>query len=45
MAGEPGLGLACTDWLSQHEVAAVCSDIGAIEVLPGEIDEELLPST
>jgi kynurenine formamidase len=43
MAGEPGLGLACTEWLSQHEVAAVCSDNWAIEVLPGEIDEELLP--
>jgi kynurenine formamidase len=43
MAGEPGLGLASVEWLAQHEVAAVCSDNWAIEVLPGEIDEELLP--
>ena len=43
MAGEPGLGLDCCQWLKDHEVAAVCSDNWAIEVLPGEIDEELLP--
>jgi kynurenine formamidase len=43
MASEPGLGLSCCDWLSQREVAAVCSDNWAIEVLPGEIDGELLP--
>jgi kynurenine formamidase len=43
MAGEPGLGLDCCEWLAQHEVAAVCSDNWAIEVLPGEIDGELLP--
>lgn len=43
MAGEPGLGLACCTWLSEKEVAAVCSDNWAIEVLPGEIETELLP--
>ena len=43
MAGEPGLGLACCRWLHDHEVAAVASDNWAIEVLPGEIDNELLP--
>lgn len=43
MAGEPGLGLACCEWLAEHEVAAVCSDNWAIEVLPGEIETELLP--
>jgi kynurenine formamidase len=43
MAGEPGLGLDSCTWLKEHEVAAVCSDNWAIEVLPGEIDEELLP--
>ncbi len=43
MAGEPGLGIACPEWLSQHEVAVVCSDNWAIEVLPGEIEGELLP--
>jgi kynurenine formamidase len=41
MAGEPGLGLACPEWLSRHEVAAVCSDNWAIEVLPGETDDEV----
>jgi kynurenine formamidase len=43
MAGEPGLGIESCEWLAQHEVAAVCSDNWAIEVLPGEIDGELLP--
>lgn len=42
MAGEPGLGMACCEWLHEKEVAAVCSDNWAIEVLPGEIDEEVL---
>ena len=42
MAGEPGLGMACIDWLHQHEVAAVCSDNWAVEVLPGEYDDQLL---
>ena len=39
MAGEPGLGQACCDWLHDREVAAVCSDNWAIEVLPGEDPE------
>ncbi len=43
MAGEPGLGLACCEWLHDKEVAVVASDNWAIEVLPGEIDTELLP--
>ncbi|MQA96879.1 MAG: cyclase family protein [Streptosporangiales bacterium] len=43
MAGEPGLGLACCDWLHRHEVSAVCSDNWAIEALPGEVDGETLP--
>ncbi|MFC5949561.1 cyclase family protein [Pseudonocardia lutea] len=43
MAGEPGLGLDCCEWLHEHEVAAVCSDNWAIEVLPGEIPGEQLP--
>ena len=45
MAGEPGLGLACAEWLAQHEVAAVCSDNWAIEVLPGERTTRSSPST
>lgn len=43
MAGEPGLGLACCEWLSRNEISAVCSDNWAIEVLPGELDDEMLP--
>ena len=43
MAGEPGLGLACCEWLHGREVAVVASDNWAIEVLPGEADTELLP--
>lgn len=43
MAGEPGLGLDCCEWLSRHDVAAVCSDNWGIEVAPGELDDELLP--
>ena len=42
MAGEPGLGQDCCDWLHSREVAAVCSDNWAIEVLPGEDPESLL---
>jgi kynurenine formamidase len=37
MAAEPGIGLACIDWLHEHEVAAVCSDNYAVEVRPGEV--------
>jgi kynurenine formamidase len=43
MEGEPGLSLDCCEWLHQHDVAAVASDNWAIEVLPGEIDGEMLP--
>jgi len=43
MAGEPGLGLACCEWLHERDVAVVASDNWAIEALPGEIDTELLP--
>jgi kynurenine formamidase len=43
MAGEPGLGIDCCEWLHSHDVAAVCSDNWAIEVLPGEIPGEQMP--
>lgn len=42
MAGEPGLGQACCEWLHDREVAAVCSDNWAIEVLPGEVADVIL---
>jgi kynurenine formamidase len=41
MAGEPGLGMACAEWLHSREVSAVCSDNWAIEVLPGEMADEV----
>jgi kynurenine formamidase len=43
MSGEPGLGLECCEWLWRHDVAAVCSDNWAIEVLPGQVDGEAMP--
>ncbi|WET76176.1 cyclase family protein [Amycolatopsis sp. QT-25] len=39
MAGEPGLGQDCCEWLHEREVAAVGSDNWAIEVLPGEFPD------
>jgi kynurenine formamidase len=42
-AGEPGLSVACVEWLHHHEVAAVGSDNFAVEVLPGEYSDEYLP--
>jgi len=36
MAGEPGLGQDCCEWLHGRDVAVVASDNWAIEVLPGE---------
>jgi kynurenine formamidase len=42
MAGEPGLGQACCEWLHEREIAAVCSDNWAIEVLPGEVPDVVL---
>jgi len=42
MAGEPGLGQDCVEWLHEREVAAVASDNWAIEVLPGEDPNALL---
>ncbi|WP_409181487.1 cyclase family protein [Amycolatopsis sp. VS8301801F10] len=42
MAGEPGLGQRCCEWLRERDVAAVGSDNWAIEVLPGEFPDVLL---
>lgn len=43
MAGEPGLGIACCEWVREKDIAAICSDNWAIEVLPGENPEVALP--
>ncbi|MEY9910464.1 kynurenine formamidase [Catenulispora sp. MAP12-49] len=42
LAGEPGLGMGCCEWLKDRDVAAVASDNWAIEVLPGEVPGEFL---
>jgi kynurenine formamidase len=36
METEPGLGLACAQWLRERDVAVVGADNQAIEVVPGE---------
>jgi kynurenine formamidase len=42
LAGEPGLGIACCQWLKERDVAAVACDNWAVEVLPGEVPGEYL---
>ena len=42
MAGEPGLGQDCCEWLHDREIAAVASDNWAIEVMPGEDPNAIL---
>src|SRR5262249_26771082 len=36
--GEPGLSVACAEWLATKQVAAVAADNFAVEVYPGELD-------
>jgi kynurenine formamidase len=43
MVGNPGLGLACAEWLHDKEVAAVISDNWCIEVQPAVAGEGVLP--
>ena len=42
MSGEPGIGLACAQWLHDHDVAVIASDNWAIEVVPGENPDEMM---
>jgi len=42
-AGEPGLSIACAEWLHARGVAALGSDNFAVEVVPGEYPDEYLP--
>jgi kynurenine formamidase len=39
----PGLGLACIEWLRTRDLAAVCADNSAIEVMPCEDPTLLYP--
>ena len=43
MAGNPGLGLACAEWLHDKEIAAVVSDNWCIEVQPSAEGTGVLP--
>jgi kynurenine formamidase len=43
MVGNPGLGLACAEWLHDHEVAAIVSDNWCVEVQPGVEGQGVLP--
>jgi kynurenine formamidase len=43
MAGEPGLGQRCAEWLHERQVAALAADNWAIEVVPCENPEIFLP--
>jgi kynurenine formamidase len=43
MTKEPGLGVACVEWLHAREVAAVACDTMGVEVMPGENPADVLP--
>lgn len=40
-AGEPGLTIACAEWLRERDVMAVAADNFAIEMIPGEYPDEV----
>ena len=39
----PGLSVKCLEWISAHKIAAVASDNWAVEVVPYETEQILLP--
>lgn len=43
LGSSPGLGLSCCAWLHDREVAAVCADNSAVEVLPSEVEGVEVP--
>jgi kynurenine formamidase len=43
MTREAGLGLACADWLRDHDVAALGCDNWGVEVVPPEVRGTMLP--
>ena len=43
MKGNPGLSVACAEWLHHQEIAAVVSDNWGIEVQPAEKGQGILP--
>src|SRR5262249_30918925 len=40
---QPGLGMACAEWLRERDIAAVCADNVAVEALPGEVPGLAIP--
>ena len=43
LSGEPGLNEAAAHWLTAQDVVAIGADNMAVEVLPAEKDEVLMP--
>jgi kynurenine formamidase len=39
----PGLSFECAEWLHGHEIAAVAADNVAVEVMPGSVEDCMLP--
>jgi kynurenine formamidase len=39
----PGLSVHCAGWLHEREIAAICSDTAAVEVMPSEVDGCIAP--
>lgn len=42
-SGEPGLGLACAQWLRERDVAVVGADNWGVEAAPGELPDVMCP--
>ena len=40
---QPGLGMACAEWLRERDIAAVCADNVAVESLPGAVPGLVIP--
>jgi kynurenine formamidase len=41
--GEPGIGKSAANWLASQKVIAVGADTWAVEVIPGEVEDEAFP--
>ena len=39
----PGLSVRCAGWLFDREIAAICSDTAAVEVMPSEVEGCIAP--
>lgn len=43
LGDQPGLAIACAEWLHDREVAAIATDNYAVEAMPSEIDGLIIP--